>query len=211
MRWCFVLLAFLLCSCAVSGEYALRSLRQTAYGWEGELSLSSPAPYGREVQYLRLSVWYETAARLRVALRDANASRWEVPAQFLHIDSTRPPTSSPSSPLYAFAVAKTAAGDFGFTVTRASTGAVLFDSRAGPLHFSAQYIELSTAQPADARLYGFGERIVPLALPRGEELVIWNTDWANPDLKNLYGHHPVYQRVEADGARPTPSCCTTAT
>ena len=40
---------------------------------------------------------------------------------------------------------------------------------------------------------------MPLRLPRDEELVLWNTDWANPDLKNLYGHHPMYQRVEADG------------
>ena len=182
-----------------SANYTLSSLTSTPYGYEGVLRLSSPSPYGHELPYLHLSVWQETPSRLRVALRDANATRWEIPSQYRHIPSTTPPTSSPPSPLYTFRTSTTASGDFAFQVVRTSTKRVLFDSSAGPLHYSPQYIELSTSTSPHANLYGFGERILPLRLPEDEELVIWNTDWANPDLKNLYGHHPVYQQLEEDG------------
>jgi alpha-glucosidase (family GH31 glycosyl hydrolase) len=186
----FLLLLLSLCLCAplVTGDYTVASLAVTAYGYEAVLSLSSPAPYGGGLPFLSVSVWYETDSRLRVAIRDANSTRWEIPQQYRHVDAQQPPTSPPSSPLYRFVLPQQPGSAFSFQVLRAATGRVLFDTSVGAFHDSPQYIEISTAQPADASLYGFGERILPLRLPK-EDLVIWTTDWANPTLKNLYGHH----------------------
>ena len=187
-----------LCVEHVAADYKLASLTQTAYGWEADLTVSSPAPYGNAIPYLHLSVWFETPDRLRVTIRDANATRWEIPPQYRYIDSTHPPTSPPGFTHYKFQFGSEVGGQFSFQIVRAVNGRVLFNTSIGEFHYSPQYIEFSTAQPSDANLYGLGERILPLRLPK-DDFVIWTTDWANPTLKNLYGHHPVYQRVEADG------------
>ena len=186
------------CVSLATADYQLASLTQTAYGWEADLTVSTPAPYGDSIPHLRLSVWFETAARLRVSIRDANATRWEIPPQYRYIDSVQPPASSPTHTHYHFQFGTKVGGLFSFQVVRASTSQVIFDTSIGAFHYSPQYIEFSTAQPADANVYGLGERILPLRLPKAD-FVIWTTDWANPTLKNLYGHHPIYQRVEADG------------
>jgi alpha-glucosidase (family GH31 glycosyl hydrolase) len=67
--------------------------------------------------------------------------------------------------------------------------------------FKDQYIELTTAVPADADLYGLGEVSLPtgMLLPRnGTIITLWardigsNTAWAN-----LYGAHPFFLQVNA--------------
>jgi alpha-glucosidase (family GH31 glycosyl hydrolase) len=65
--------------------------------------------------------------------------------------------------------------------------------------FKDQFIELSTAVPADADLYGLGETTLRtgLLLPRdGTVMTLWNRDLspAEPNF-NLYGSHPFYLQV----------------
>ena len=180
---------------AVCADYVLSSLQSTAYGWEGTLKLSTAAPFGSDIASLALSVWFETDERLRVTLRDANAARWEIPAEILHIESQQPPASSPTSPLYDF---NYISQPFGFAVSRRSTGAVLFNTSGQPLFYSSQYLQVATALPANANLYGLGERIVPFKLPQND-YTIWDTDWGNPTVLPLYGHHPLYHRIEESG------------
>lgn len=81
-----------------------------------------------------------------------------------------------------------------------------------PLHrlsFKDQYIEVSTAVPADADLYGLGEVTLNegFLLPRGGKIItMWNRDIGSDNVNvNLYGSHPFYMQVN-DGtmmARPT--------
>jgi hypothetical protein len=154
---------------SVSADYVISSLDKKDYGWEGTLKLASPAPYGDDIHALKLSVWFETDTRLRVTLRDADKPRWEIPADFLHIDSRTPPTSAPTAALYDFSVTST---PFGFAITRRSTGVVLFNTTMQSLYYSSLYLQVGTAMLADANVYGLGERIMPFRLPQ-EDFVIY--------------------------------------
>ena len=183
------------CSSPVSADYVVSSLDSTAYGWEGRLKMSTPGPYGNDITSLALSVWFETAERLRVSLRDATAARWEIPADILHIESRTPPQSAPVDALYEFSYTSQ---PFGFAITRRSTGAVLFNTSGQPLFYENQYLQIGTVLPADANVYGLGERIVPFKLPLND-YTIWSNDVGNPTEVNLYGHHSVYHRVEDTG------------
>jgi hypothetical protein len=65
--------------------------------------------------------------------------------------------------------------------------------------FKDQFIELSTAVPADADLYGLGEATLRtgLLLPRdGTVMTMWNRDLTPAAIGwNLYGSHPFYLQV----------------
>lgn len=65
--------------------------------------------------------------------------------------------------------------------------------------FKDQFIELTTAVPASASLYGLGETTLRsgLLLPRdGTVLTLWNRDLSSTTIGlNLYGSHPFYMQV----------------
>jgi alpha-glucosidase (family GH31 glycosyl hydrolase) len=67
------------------------------------------------------------------------------------------------------------------------------------LLFKDQYLELTTALPADADLYGLGEVSLPtgLLLPRdGTIITMWARDYSSAAVNaNLYGAHPFYLQV----------------
>lgn len=66
---------------------------------------------------------------------------------------------------------------FSFTVSRRSTGEVLFDSSAGALVFEPQYLRLKTKLPSQANLYGLGEHSDSFRLdPTNTTRTFWNRD-----------------------------------
>lgn len=132
--------------------------------------MTSPGPYGQDIPSLSLSVWFETAQRLRVTLRDATRKRWEIPPSFLNIPSLSPPSMAPPTSLYDFSYTQ---NPFSFAISRKSSGQVLFNTSGQSLFFEDQFLQISTSMASDATLYGLGERIVPFKLPQ-EDFVIWN-------------------------------------
>ncbi|ORX34573.1 glycosyl hydrolases family 31-domain-containing protein [Kockovaella imperatae] len=70
---------------------------------------------------------------------------------------------------------------------------------AHPLIFSDQYIQLSTALPSPANIFGLGEVISSSGFRRDDELTIatmWNRDsGGSPTNQTLYGSHPFYLDV----------------
>lgn len=83
---------------------------------------------------------------------------------------------------------------FSFSVARAKTGEVLFDSSAAPLVFESQYLRLRTRLPNDANLYGLGEHSDPFRLNTTNYIrTLWSQDaYGTPNGANLYGNHPIY-------------------
>lgn len=83
---------------------------------------------------------------------------------------------------------------FSFTVSRAKTGEVLFDSSAAQLVFQSQYVRLRTKLPKNPNLYGLGEHSDPFRLNSTDYVrTLWSQDsFATPAGANLYGNQPVY-------------------
>ncbi|CAD6338687.1 unnamed protein product [Miscanthus lutarioriparius] len=158
-------------------------------------------------QSLQLTSFLETDSRLHVRITDADHQRWEVPQSVIPREAPRDVTleastgASPRSRVLSAATSDLTftlhASPFRFTVSRRSSGDVLFDTSAA-LVFKNRYLELTTALPADrASLYGLGEHTKrTFRLQRNDTFTLWNADIAasNVDL-NLYGSHPFYLDV----------------
>lgn len=93
---------------------------------------------------------------------------------------------------------------FAFWITRRSDSVVLFDTRASSLPrssrsdliFSDQYLQLTTALPRHANIYGLGEVASTAGIrndPSNTTITLWNRDsGGTPVDENLYGSHPFY-------------------
>ncbi|XP_066368936.1 probable alpha-glucosidase Os06g0675700 isoform X1 [Miscanthus floridulus] len=208
------------CLCAElvagSGGYAVRTVTVDKGGARLRAELAAVAAaggggvhaaYGDDVRNLDVYASLETDSRLHVRITDADHPRWEVPQSVIPREAPRhitleSSTGASPSPHSSFLSAATSdltftlqASPFRFTVSRRSSGDVLFDTSAA-LVFKDRYLELTTALPADGRasLYGLGEHTKrTFRLQRNDTFTLWNADIAasNVDL-NLYGSHPFY-------------------
>ncbi|XP_074558847.1 LOW QUALITY PROTEIN: putative alpha-glucosidase Os06g0675700 [Curcuma longa] len=216
--WFFLLFFFFFvrnCSSLRDGEaagygYNLRSVNADPSGkaLTAELALVRHSPvYGADIENLHLFASYETSDRLRVRITDADRRRWEVP------DTVIPRSSKTSTigraPLrrggggggHVFSAEESdlvltlaASSPFTFTVSRRSSGDVLF-STLPALVFKDRFLELSSSLPADrASLYGLGEHTKrTFRLAPNDTLTLWNADIGAANLdQNLYGSHPFY-------------------
>ena len=91
-------------------------------------------PFGPVITNLSLEVLLEQKDRLRFRITDATRKRYEVP-----IDT--PSGSSVSSEDALFDV-DFRTNRFGITVSRKSTGAILFNTNVAPLIYTDQYLEV---------------------------------------------------------------------
>lgn len=83
---------------------------------------------------------------------------------------------------------------FSFSVTRSSSGEVLFNTTGSQLVFESQYVYLKTQLPQNPNIYGLGEHSDSFRLPtENYQRVLWNSESPFiPRLSNLYGSHPNY-------------------
>jgi alpha-glucosidase len=177
-----------LSSCA---GYQATSVDVLSAGLTVELSMKGEGcgVYGQDLPELRLQVTYETDSRLHVKIQDAAEQMYQIPESV--IPRPRSDNVSPASSRLKFDY-KT--DPFSFTVSRADTDEVLFDTSAAPLVFQSQYLRLRTRLPNDPNLYGLGEHTDPLRLKTRDYIrTLWNRDSpAVPEGQNLYGSHPFY-------------------
>ncbi|KAL0709371.1 hypothetical protein Bca4012_016349 [Brassica carinata] len=183
------------------------------------LDLIKPSSvYAPDVQTLTLHVSLETSERLRIRVTDSTQQRWKIPETVIPRTLNHSPRrflteanggnstenntlEDPSSDLI-FTLHSTT--PFGFSVSRRSSGDILFDASPDPsdpntyLVFKDQFLQLSSALPESrSSLYGFGEHTKrSLKLIPGETMTLWNADIGseNKDVK-LYGSHPFYMDV----------------
>lgn len=83
---------------------------------------------------------------------------------------------------------------FSFSISRSSSGEVLFNTTGSQLVFESQYVYLKTQLPSDPNIYGLGEHSDSFRLPTDNySRVFWNSESPFiPRKSNLYGTHPNY-------------------
>ncbi|KAJ7200405.1 glycoside hydrolase family 31 protein [Mycena pura] len=214
--------------------YALSGVATTENGFSAKLRLAGPAcdAFGQDVTGLTLQVTYETQSRLHVNLFDTANSQFTVP-EFVFV---RPKASGSVNARNSDLVFNYEAAPFAFWITRrTSPGSTpLFDTRVAslpatpiapviasdsstaldgfPLVFENQYLQLTSALPLGANVYGLGEAVASSGLRRdvgtdggvGTIQNMWARDIADPIDQNVYGVHPVYIEHRFNATTKTP-------
>ncbi|EIW74552.1 glycoside hydrolase family 31 protein [Coniophora puteana RWD-64-598 SS2] len=209
--------------------YTLQELKQTDTGLTAQLDLAGEAcnAFGNDIQNLTIQVTYETQQRLHVKIFDAAQQQYTIPSSVVPVPD--PPTTSytNSSDL----VFNYDTSPFAFWITRRSDspGSMpLFDTRVASLPktpiapvngtdnstaldtfelvFEDQYLQVASALPQGANIYGLGEVIASSGFRRdvggsggpGSIQTLWNRDVADPVDQNMYGSHPIYMEHRYD-------------
>ncbi|KAK3402724.1 glycosyl hydrolases family 31-domain-containing protein [Sordaria brevicollis] len=180
--------------------YKASNVKTSANGLTAELKLAGKAcnAYGTDLDNLVLEVTYETDNRLHVKIQDAANDVYQIPESvFPRPQAAKGANSKKSALKFNYK-----ANPFSFSVTRAKTGEVLFDTSAASLIFESQYLRLRTKLPKNPNLYGLGEHSDSFRLNTTNYVrTFWSQDsFAVPNGANLYGNHPVYYEHRKSGS-----------
>jgi alpha-glucosidase len=147
-------------------------------------------PVGGTLSMVKPMLMSAIATRIHVKISDANNVVYQVPNSVF----PRPVSESNVDPASAAIRYAHKLDPFSFSITRTSSGEVLFDSSAASLVFESQYLRLRTSLPRNPNIYGFGEHSDDLRLNTSNYIrTLWSRDaYGIPQGQNLYGNHPVY-------------------
>ncbi|KAH9947326.1 glycosyl hydrolases family 31-domain-containing protein [Amylocystis lapponica] len=202
--------------------YSLTSLSETLAGFTANLELAGPScnAFGHDIPNLTLEVIYESDTRLHVNIHDANKTQFTIPPSVI----TLPPVPTAAYHGTSDLIFNHEPSPFAFWITRRSEpdAPPIFDTRLSslpptpiapvitddlstaldgfPLVFEDQYLQLTSALPLGANIYGLGEVVASRGLRRdvgtnggtGTIQTMWARDAADPTDENIYGAHPIY-------------------
>ncbi|KAH8091383.1 glycosyl hydrolases family 31-domain-containing protein [Cristinia sonorae] len=202
--------------------YTLHALQQTKTGISAHLNLAGPAcnAFGKDIANLTLEVTYDSDTRLHVNIFDTANSQYTIPSSIIPLPGKPNKVFKKSSDL----VFNYEPSPFAFWITRRSEPKAqpLFDTRLSslpatpippviptdnstaldgfPLVFENQYLQLTSALPLGANIYGLGETVASSGFRRdvgtdggvGTVQTLWARDIADPINENIYGSHPIY-------------------
>ncbi|KAI8069486.1 alpha glucosidase [Gongronella butleri] len=145
--------------------------------------------FGKTLKDLTVTVDYETEDRLHVLITDTPKTQYLVPDTVLGFE--RPTVHRRAQhPNYDF---KYTQNPFGFQVIRKSDNEIVFDTVKQPFVFEDQYIELTSALPHNANVYGLGETTEPFRKDTNKNVTtIFTADEGTSLYRNSYGAHPMY-------------------
>ncbi|KAI1851076.1 hypothetical protein JX266_003741 [Neoarthrinium moseri] len=179
--------------------YKASNVQISSSGLTAELTLAGPAcdAYGTDLTDLTLEVSYDTETRLHVKIQDVSNNVYQIPQSVF----PRPQVGGSTAAQSALAFNYTEE-PFSFSVSRAQSGEVLFDTSAANMIFESQYLRLRTKLPDNPFLYGLGEHSDPFRLNTTDYIrTLWSQDsYSVPEGSNLYGNHPVYFEQRESGS-----------
>jgi alpha-glucosidase len=163
---------------AVCPGYIAKDVSQTASGLTAILSLAGKAcnVYGTDIATLNLTVEYQAADRLHVEIVPTHVDASNLTQYILPPSVVPKPTVQQTKSSSDLAFSWTNKPSFGFTVTRKSTGDILFSTEGKKLVFENQFIEFSSSLPTDYNLYGLGESIHSLRLGNNYTKTLYAAD-----------------------------------
>ncbi|KAF2259796.1 hypothetical protein CC78DRAFT_52378 [Lojkania enalia] len=174
--------------------YKVSQVQEDEHGLTAVLTLAGKPcnAYGNDIKVLNLKVEYQAANRLVINISpaniDASNSSWYIVPEDL-IPRPKPDSTYGDIDLEFDWDDEPS---FWFSVTRYSTGDVLFTTEDTTLVYEDQFIEFVSALPEDYNLYGLGERIHGLRLNHNLTATIYAADAGDPIDRNIYGSHPFY-------------------
>lgn len=200
--------------------------RSTQYGWEAQLRLAGEAchAFGFDIKNLTVAVVSEKKHQLHVHIYDSDRLQYQLPNGLLfHRPNDSIDQGYPLAQNDLRFQHRANATPWEWWIERSSTGEIIFDTRqahlptytepmgdtsingkrnstampAHPLVFENQYLQLSSALPQDASLYGLGEYVTGSLRrdPNNTLQTFFTHDAATPVRSNMYGYHPVYMEA----------------
>ncbi|KAI1147086.1 glycoside hydrolase family 31 protein [Nemania diffusa] len=180
---------------SVCPGYRASNVAETPLGLTADLILAGDAchVYGTDVEALNLVVEYQAADRLHVEIRpkyigQGNQSWFILP----DILVPKPKAEGDTRPQGDLDFSWSNEPTFSFTVTRKSTGDVLFTTENTQIVYEDQFIEFGSSLPENYNLYGLGETIHSFRLGNNVTRTLHNADVGDIIDANLYGFHPIY-------------------
>ncbi|KAI1765057.1 glycoside hydrolase family 31 protein [Hypoxylon sp. FL1150] len=183
---------------SVCPGYKASNVKTTSSGLTADLTLAGEAcdVYGYDIQDLLLVVEYQAADRLHIEILPRyigaeNSSWFILPEELIHkphIEEGYDHSTSPNDLNFTWANEPT----FSFSVTRKSTGDVLFTTEGSQIVYEDQFIEFSSPLPENYNLYGLGEVIHGFRLGNNFTRTFYAADVADIIDANIYGNHPFY-------------------
>ncbi|KAI0033871.1 glycosyl hydrolases family 31-domain-containing protein [Vararia minispora EC-137] len=190
----------------------LSDIHEASSGLVARLRLAGPPcnAFGTDIDDLTVMVTYETPTRLHVVIEDTATHQFRLPTQFFPRPIGEEISAGDSDLAFNYEPSP-----FAFWITRKATGDTLFDTRLSSLPtaptkaldgevldgfqlvFEDRYLQLTSALPLDANIYGLGEAVATSGFRRdisqnGTIQTMWARDAATPEDENMYGSHPVY-------------------
>ncbi|OSD05551.1 glycoside hydrolase family 31 protein [Trametes coccinea BRFM310] len=209
--------------------YKVVSEKQTNYGLIVQLALAGPPcnAFGHDIINLTVEVTYQTPSRLRVNIYDNARTQFAIPQDVISLSAAE---DDPSLKDHSDLEFRHSSNPFEFWISRRSDpdGEPLFDTRARslpptpippvisdddstaldgfPLVFEDQYLQLTSALPLGANIYGLGEVLASSGFRRdvgtdggaGTIQTMWSIGTSDPIDENTYGSHPVYMEHRYD-------------
>ncbi|KAI0816891.1 glycosyl hydrolases family 31-domain-containing protein [Trametes gibbosa] len=216
--------------------YEVVSQKEGRQGLSIQLALAGPAcdAFGHDIANLTVEVTYETITRLHVNIYDTEKRQFTIPANIVPLSAGDDDATLKTRSDLVFHFNPR---PFEFWITRLSEPDVqpLFDTRREslpttsasglipgdnntasdgfPLVFEDQYLQLTSALPLDANIYGLGEVLASSGFRRdvgtngssGTVQTLWARDSPDPIDENMqncaltcrfcspsYGSHPIY-------------------
>jgi alpha-glucosidase len=182
---------------SVCPGYRASNVKPTHYGITADLTIAGKAcnVYGTDIDNLILTIEHQSNTRLHIEITPkylgaANSTWFILPEVLIPKPSIEGRGSARFASDLDFTWSNTPT--FSFTVTRQSTGDVLFTTNGTKLVFENQFIEIGTPLPENYNLYGLGEAMHGFRMGNDFTRSFWAADAGDPIDGNIYSNHPFY-------------------